>query len=313
LHITVFVLFSIQQIRSSSSGVERYSCPDCNRSFTRSDKLVRHTDTVHNRQRHVCPVCGRVYNRADNLQKHIKKTHNGSVATPPPPPPPSRKVDRQRHVCHVCSRVYTKAGDLVRHIELEHDVPAPATTTSSPSSRKRPAAQSEDPSVTTDKRQKFDDDEPHDLQNLPIDLRKIYTAYWSTIKTHSNIYDHVSTYNFFHNPLTTTHPIDWSALLTDVFTRQTKRFKINYSHHTILRHRETHDLRFFHASSNNSCVLTVPKLINNRKDFDAFLSHLHESDILNFTQHNRPNTKYVVEAIPATSFYFYHIHYFPIG
>jgi hypothetical protein len=205
--------------------------------------------------------------------------------------------------------VYTRYDNLQKHIKKEHAVSTSATPTRT-TARQRTAPSIDQ--VLPDKRQK-QIAETDALDTLPTDIHKIYTDNWSAIKTHSTIYDHLSTYTFFHNPLTTTHPIDWSALLDSIFTRQTKRFKINYSHHTILRHRETHDLRFFHASANNSCVLTVPTLINNRKDFDAFLSHLHESDILNIAHNNRPNTKYVVESIPATSFYIYHIQEYPIG
>jgi hypothetical protein len=155
-------------------------------------------------------------------------------------------------------------------------------------------------------------DEIDTIANLPTNLQSIYIDNWTAIQTHSNINKHISTHTYFHSPLDD-HVTDWYTKLDELFTTQTKRFKINYSHHTILKEKHSDTLRFFHASSNNASVLDVPKLINNRQDFNSFIDDLTNSDILEFAQHNRPNTKYTVETIPATSFYIYHLNEFPIG
>ena len=151
------------------------------------------------------------------------------------------------------------------------------------------------------------------LDHLPQDIKATYIDHWTALQTHHNIHKHISTYNYFHSPLSK-HPIDWQTLLTDqLFTQQTKRYKINYSHHLILRHKETNELRFFHSSVNNATALDTPRLINNIHDFHSFIEHLNETDILDIGLQNRPNTNYHVEAIPATSFYIYHLNDYPVG
>ena len=57
----------------------------------------------------------------------------------------------------------------------------------------------------------------------------------------------------------------------------------------------------------------MPVLISNPYDFADFVEQLNNSDILDIALHNRPNTEYTVETIPATSFYLYHLNEFPIG
>ena len=150
------------------------------------------------------------------------------------------------------------------------------------------------------------------LSTLPTDLRRVYEANREAIQTHQKVYKYLSTYTFSHPP-SEQHPVDWKTLLDPLFSQQTKRFKINYSHHTVLRHRETNELRFHHASVNNATVLEFPELIENDADFDCFISDLNETEPLTIASLSRPDTKYSVEAVPATSFYVYHIIDHPIG
>jgi G:T-mismatch repair DNA endonuclease (very short patch repair protein) len=59
--------------------------------------------------------------------------------------------------------------------------------------------------------------------------------------------------------------------------------------------------------------MTSPHLVNNRADLDSLIAKLNDQDLLQYAQNNRPNTKYAVEAVPATSIYVYKIKDFPIG
>jgi hypothetical protein len=131
-------------------------------------------------------------------------------------------------------------------------------------------------------------DEIDTIANLPRELQTIYIDNGRAIQTHSIKGKHLSTFNFFHSPsdLMTT---DWRAKLVDtIFNTQTKRFKINYSHHLILKHKITGKYRFFHASLKISNILDRPVLISNPYDFADFVEQLNNSDILDYALCNSP-------------------------
>jgi uncharacterized C2H2 Zn-finger protein len=276
---------------TSHPAMTRNKCDICELVFSRRNDLTRHHDSVHGRQRHSCSTCGKVFTLLSNLTRHFKKTHtNQTLLTDTPSaterqtlqPPTATQTDSTINSHTDIFPVDGLRGDaLDLHLEDINDIDLPL-------------------------------DEIDTLYNLNRELQTIYLDNWDAIQTHGNTGKHLSTFNFFHNPLDTT-PIDWNSKLIDtIFTPQTKRFKINYSHHTILKHKETGEYRFFHSSNNNACVLELPKLIHNRQDFKEFLDHLNNADILNYAQHTRPNTKYMVEVIPATTFFLYHLNEYPL-
>ena len=247
-------------------------------------------------QQHLCTICGSSFGRADNLNKHTRRTHMQATTSSTDPTPPTTIQTKQEPTksAHTSS---TKETDQVN-----------------PSKQAISTKREKADSLSNNKRHKqILTDELGTLETLPDDVRQTYTENWDAIQTHANIHEYLSTYTFFHSPQTI-HPIDLDTTLVDtIFKTQTKRFKINYSHHILLRHKETHALRFFHASLNNAEVLDTPLLINNRTDFDRFLETLRNTSILDTALHNRPNTEYTVETVPATSFYLYHLNAFPIG
>ena len=276
-----------------------FLCGICGRQFTNNFSLNRHMKAVHGQaqQQHLCTICGRVYKRSDDLSKHIRRTHMQATtattsSTDPTPPTTIQNKQEPTKSAHPSA---TKETDQV-------------TPSKQAISTKRKKADS----LSNNKRYK-QTDELGTLDTLTDDVRQTYTENWDAIKTHTNIHEYLSTYTFFHSPLTL-FPINLDATLVDtIFNTQTKRFKINYSHHLILRHKDTHELRFFHASVNNGKVLDTPLLINNRTDFDRFLETFRDTGLLDTALHNRPNTEYTIETVPATSFYIYHLNSFSIG
>lgn len=120
----------------------------------------------------------------------------------------------------------------------------------------------------------------------------------------------MSTYTVLHPPVGT-FPPDWSSFVTPIFEARKTPFKINYSQRSILHNRETAILRFDHVLANNACVLTMPRLISTRSEFEQFITTVQERDAQNYAFHTRPNTKWEVETIPLTCFNFYHITDFP--
>lgn len=84
---------------------------------------------------------------------------------------------------------------------------------------------------------------------------------------------------------------------------RTTKFKLNYSHYLILRHRETNELKFYYASYNNACVLGQSTIISNKPAFDSFVTCLIETDPLEQSLHARSDAKWQFESVPATTFF----------
>jgi G:T-mismatch repair DNA endonuclease (very short patch repair protein) len=98
-----------------------------------------------------------------------------------------------------------------------------------------------------------------------------------------------------------------------IFRSQTKAFKINFSYGFVLRHVETSELRYFHASQNNARLLDVPRLVRNKEDFTNVLEDIHQEDILQFVHLQRENTKWTVHIVTNLCVYVNPIKDHPIG
>lgn len=118
------------------------------------------------------------------------------------------------------------------------------------------------------------------LENVPTDVRQFYSDNWYTIQSPVGG-PKFSTF-IFYNPPTE----DFKSLLMPVSEKQSTRFKVNFSHHLVLRHSETNTLRFFHVSINNACVLETSVQINNQPDFDKFFTTVHQSDPFNIENYS---------------------------
>ncbi|BFZ20032.1 hypothetical protein BsWGS_23071 [Bradybaena similaris] len=321
---------------------KQFKCCECPRVFNHASSLSRHKQTAHAKSvtgqqpsssavtshqselsienvqsvsgdtgnipapptRHVCLECGRVFKKRIYLKDHIAVKHHHI----------------KLYECDKCESIFGYANNLKQHKCKAQGVStseAPPTNPSSPkpSSSKAPAPPSSPkPSSSKAPRSKKPRVvvEMDTLENLPTDVRQVYSDNWDAIHSHVIGGPRFSTFTFFHPPTEDYSP-DFRSLLMPVFEKQTCRFKVNFSHHLILRHSETNTLRFFHASMNNASVLKTPVLINHQPDFESFLTTVHESDPLSFALLSRPDTKWVVESVPSTSFYFYHLTDHPIG
>ena len=72
--------------------------------------------------------------------------------------------------------------------------------------------------------------------------------------------------------------------LEQLFRNQTARFKINASLGFILRHIETEELRYYHSSQNQGCMLEAPHLISGQEDFDGFVKDIMQEDVLEWAR-----------------------------
>ena len=144
----------------------------------------------------------------------------------------------------------------------------------------------------------FQDERPWGTdQNLP----QVYVSNFhrirdtETINRHSKIF--LRYLNHSHSPLIETI----AHVLEDIFSRQTNAFKINMSFSFILQHRETGEFRY-HYASNNDQLLNSPRLIRNQHDLDTLLDFLASQDFPSHLKDQRPNTKWVIDALSAFEF-----------
>ncbi|KAL8569285.1 hypothetical protein ACOMHN_029906 [Nucella lapillus] len=146
-------------------------------------------------------------------------------------------------------------------------------------------------------------------EDIPHEIRDFYRDNWEAIRSHFHEGKRESMYNIkWELGLP-----EWDDKLREIFGRQQKRFKINFSHSFVLHHRDNDKYCFFHASKNNARVFDVPRLINNPTDFERFLQDFHDTDVLGHAKQHRPDSKWTVRDIAATSFYINPLPDFPIG
>ncbi|THH29621.1 hypothetical protein EUX98_g4558 [Antrodiella citrinella] len=57
---------------ASPTGIERYACDRCDKTFSRAHDRKRHFETHHSPQpaSHRCPFCKKDFSRADSLKRH---------------------------------------------------------------------------------------------------------------------------------------------------------------------------------------------------------------------------------------------------
>lgn len=88
------------------------------------------------------------------------------------------------------------------------------------------------------------DDELSTHKDIPADVRQIYQENWDSIQTYSNVTEALRTHTIFDPPSPLNPHTDWETELNSIFTSTIYGFKINYSHHFILRHQDTNKIRF---------------------------------------------------------------------
>ena len=91
-----------------------------------------------------------------------------------------------------------------------------------------------------------------------------------------------------------------------IYDDQTTAFKLNFAYGLILRHRETHQVRYYYPSLNNARVLPTPHLLQNRATLTALLEEntaYKTHDAMTWGRLQRPDTKWFVEQVTNVLFY----------
>ena len=130
---------------------------------------------------------------------------------------------------------------------------------------------------------------PQHLQHHPVNdkIRVIFREHWHGIRTRGN-YNHL-VLDFWKCQLTDDHLPDKSAVTHNAFQQQETAFKFNVGLSFLLQNQQTQEVRFVHASYNNSDMFEKPVLIRNMADWKRGLQQVYDSDILQTAKESRPS------------------------
>lgn len=245
---------------------------------------------------YTCDICRKGFTNNSNLKRHVENVHN------------------KNHQCKFCDKVFPSKYLLKKHVSQYH-----RESPKIPTLRLR--KKNNDQWVVSAKHFRLDESEDltQVLKNVKRPLRPLVRKNWHSMKTH---YHEPSTeqrkkgrlhsyYNIFWNKFDSDR--DWDRKLDEIFNRQTRRFKINYSLSFILYSREFDRYRFYHSSNNVGRVLSQPELINNFDDFRNFKQQIRQEDMWDYAKNYRPDTKWEVKKITSTTFFIDPIKDSPIG
>ena len=316
-----------------SNGNE-IQCTTCFKHFSNQSNYRAHMKKIHNiiipstrstlSRDFLCSTCGAQFHHARHLYRHRRNIHNEDTTKQKKTTPASSESKRSKQsdhshqntskefTCRVCDKHFTSLKLLQQHWNTKQHV-----TTSYSSTLTLPTFQPQTPSISSNTVEEFVE-EPIDNTFMENELDKIiendtfkeeYSVNWSCIRSHYRMGDVHAVFNVRWISLA---PPNWSSTLLPILHLKKTKFKINFSHSFILRHIETGEFRYFHASANNNSVLQYPKLINNEYEFKDFIQNMNEDDPLEFARQSRPDTKWTVQAIVATSFYLWFLLVHPL-
>ena len=132
--------------------------------------------------------------------------------------------------------------------------------------------------------------------------------HWTSIRTFYKKGKVQSIFNFCYNQNLT---VLIRKIIHQILQLQFHRFKINYSFGYILKNIHDNELRYYHASFNNSVMMETARLISKRQELIEFLNTLSEESF--FEKINRPDSKWKVVDIPNITFYINHLKDAPLG
>ena len=304
-----------------------FRCDICTKTFTTKSNLTLHINEVHKKlKRYACNRCNYKTSRRHDFHVH-QQIHE----------------EREGFQCETCLKKFAHKQSLLRHLKIHTPSTAVQLNDKSIQHNEEPQKRkSEDNKENEIKRRRTDyakktvsdeerpgtpeepieleeDDSNLDtaLETIDPSLRDEYSNNWAAIKDH--FYEPKKDKNNMNHAFYTVRwtsqkdSFEFRPYLEHIFSRQTKRFKINYSHSFLLRNKETEDIKFYHASRHNGRVLDFPTTINNYRDFVKFTETIKYEDIWEYARQSRPDTKWTVAAITSTTFFIDRLTNFPIG
>ncbi|KAI8484923.1 hypothetical protein Bbelb_373300 [Branchiostoma belcheri] len=290
-----------------------FPCDQCDKVFQQKRSLNRHKQSVHSASpNYHCVVCGEKFTRRDSLKRHEKK---------------HATLNSFQFVCNTCGKVFARRDKLTKHQSVhknrpeslsgtndlqEQDIP----TTSSSSHKKLRKREDDDEGEKPSKQARHHAASSREgtdlLQEDPVELRddlvtpdedgeqdsaalmQVYREKWQSIRTYFKRGRKVQDeYNF---RLNSTSVDELSSKVWAVFRDQKTAFKLSMSFGFILRNTETGELRYYYACRNNHCFLEKPALVENEE----------------CARQQRPDSKWIVEAVPNVTFFVAKLNGHPI-
>ena len=92
-------------------------------------------------------------------------------------------------------------------------------------------------------------------------------------------YTHNCRVQSVHNIRLLNEPNNVTPQLDNIYSAQTRAFKINASAGVTLRHNTNGQLRYFHASNNNNRLFPEPFLVQSQDEFKKFAQALADKDL----------------------------------
>ncbi|EYC30810.1 hypothetical protein Y032_0004g1785 [Ancylostoma ceylanicum] len=106
---TVEALKAASEAASGSQETKRkryFMCDQCDKGFSRSSDLARHSAVHGSDRKWKCTMCDRKYTHKTGLDSHIRMIHKNPLGT--------------IVSCKICSQVFAKKSNLNRHIKMQH-------------------------------------------------------------------------------------------------------------------------------------------------------------------------------------------------
>ncbi|KAI8486087.1 hypothetical protein Bbelb_361870 [Branchiostoma belcheri] len=203
----------------------------------------------------------------------------------------------------------TAVSSKLRKREADDEVERPTKQARyyAASSRESPDALQEDPVKIQDDLLTPEEDGEQD--SAP--LMQLYREKWQSIRTYFKRGRKVQ--DEFNFRLNSTSVDELSSKVWAVFRDQNTAFKLSVSFGFILRNTETGELRYYYACRNNHCFLEKPVLVENEGGVEDFLDKVATIDILQCARQQRPDSKWIVEAVPNVTFFVAKLNGHPIG
>ena len=116
-----------------TSEVKRFSCPNCEKSYTHNRDLTRHIKSVHSKMSYPCEECSARFSYIGDLARHINDIHTKEkiIYCPECDEPFTQSANLNRHIsdvhsklkkfsCPQCDESFAQKGHLNRHTSDVH-------------------------------------------------------------------------------------------------------------------------------------------------------------------------------------------------
>ena len=215
-----------------------------------------------------CDRCGRVYRHRTSLRRHQRQAHTG------------------RRTCPECGEVLQGEESLARHITREHRGRQPDDVVDGELAAIPP------PPITGD---------------AAVD--RVVSDNWQAIVSRHRIRPVQDIINIrcWDGELQPYQPgvggnNAWQTLRT-AWRRVRYRCKVTVSVGSVLEHRTSGELRYYHASSNNARLFERVKLVSSEADVFRLFADVQRVDLREVAAVQRPSTSWKVRFVTNIKFY----------